>query len=89
MVNIDTFFAWDKNREIDILRKIIWRKAPIGDAPLLDPVAIDQACVDLIYAAPDGASVVERIESRDGIHTIEHAETIGLGTREYNLVMID
>lgn len=63
--------------------------ADIGILASLDPVALDQACVDLIYAAPDGADVIERIESRNGIHTLEHAEAIGLGTRQYELVSID
>ena len=44
-----------------------------------------QACVDLVYAAGDGASLIQRIESRNGIHTIEHAAEIGLGRREYCL----
>lgn len=60
----------------------------IGILASLDPVALDQACVDLIYTAKDGGSVVERIESRNGIHTLEHAEKIGFGRREYRLVEI-
>lgn len=58
----------------------------IGILASTDPVALDQACVDLIYAAADGGSVVERIESRNGLHTLEHAEEIGLGLRSYALV---
>ena len=61
----------------------------IGILASADPVALDEACVDLIYAAEDGASVIERIESRNGIHTLEHAEEIGLGSRTYYLEMID
>lgn len=61
----------------------------IGILASLDPVALDQACVDLVYAAPDGASLIERMESRNGIHTLEHAEAIGLGSREYALVNLD
>lgn len=61
----------------------------IGILASLDPVALDQACVDLVYAAPDGAALVERIESRNGIHTLEHAEAIGLGSRTYELVSLD
>ena len=61
----------------------------IGILASLDPVALDQACVDLIYAAPDGASVIARIESRNGTHILEHAQTIGFGSREYRLVGID
>ena len=54
-----------------------------------DPVALDQACIDLVYAAPDGESLINRIESRNGIHTLEHAEQIGLGNRSYVLTSID
>ena len=61
----------------------------IGILASLDPVALDQACVDLVYTAEDGASLIQRIESRNGIHTLEHAEKIGLGSREYRLVSID
>lgn len=63
--------------------------ADIGILASLDPVALDQACVDLIYAAPDGKDVIERMESRNGIHILEHAEAIGLGTRKYEMVSID
>ena len=53
--------------------------------------ALDQACIDLIYEQKDGdgASLVNRIESRNGLHTLEHAEEIGLGSRTYQLVNID
>ena len=61
----------------------------IGILASSDPVALDEACVDLIYAAKDGSSVVERIESRNGVHTLEHAEKIGLGSRSYYVEMID
>ncbi|MBQ8693700.1 MAG: DUF362 domain-containing protein [Synergistaceae bacterium] len=61
----------------------------IGILGSLDPVALDQACVDLVYKAPDGKSLINRMESRHGIHTIEHAEKIGLGSRAYNLINID
>ena len=61
----------------------------IGILGSLDPVALDQACVDLVYKAPDGASLIKRMESRHGIHTVEHAEAIGLGSRAYDLVSID
>ena len=61
----------------------------IGILASYDPVALDQACVDLVYAAKDGASLIQRIESRNGIHTIEHAAEIGLGSREYTIVNID
>ena len=65
------------------------KMANIGILASLDPVALDQACVDLIYAASDGADVIKRIESRNGIHILEHAEAIGFGIRQYELVKID
>ena len=61
----------------------------IGILASFDPVAVDQACIDLVYAAEDGGSLVNRIESRNGLHTLEQAEKIGLGSREYQLVSID
>ncbi len=61
----------------------------IGILASYDPVAVDQACVDLVYAAEDGSKLVQRIESRNGLHTLEQAEKIGLGSREYELVSID
>ena len=61
----------------------------IGILASYDPVALDQACIDLVYSAEDGSSLVERIESRNGLHTLEHAEEIGLGSRTYELVEID
>ena len=61
----------------------------IGILASTDPVALDQACIDLVYDAPDSESLVERIESRNGLHTLEYAEQIGLGSRNYELVQID
>ncbi len=63
----------------------------IGILASTDPVALDQACVDLVYNSSDDgkASLIERIETRNGIHTLEHADKIGLGTRNYNLVNLD
>ncbi len=61
----------------------------IGILASYDPVALDQACVDLVYGAEDGQSLIDRIESRNGLHTLEQAEKIGLGSREYELVNID
>ena len=60
----------------------------IGILASTDPVALDQACIDLVYSAPDSASLVERIESRNGLHTLEAAEAIGLGGRSYRLVQL-
>ena len=60
----------------------------IGVLASLDPVAIDQACVDLIYAAKDDpgqAHFIERMESRHAIHTLEAAAQLGFGAREYEL----
>ena len=66
----------------------------IGDIGVListDPVAIDQACLDLVYGCddPGKAHLIERIESRNGIHTIEAAAALGLGSREYELIPVD
>lgn len=61
----------------------------IGILASLDPVALDQACVDLVYAAEDGASLIRRMESRNGLHILEHAEEIGFGSRSYKLVKLD
>ena len=61
----------------------------IGILASFDPVALDQACIDLVYGAEDGQSLVNRIESRNGLHTLEHAQDIGLGSREYRLISID
>ena len=63
----------------------------IGILVSLDPVAIDQACLDLVYASDDPGRdhLIERIESRHGVHTIEAAEALGLGSREYTLKEID
>lgn len=64
--------------------------ADIGILSSLDPVALDQACLDLVYAAKDEgkAHLIERIESRHGIHTVEAAAAIGVGNRDYELVEI-
>ena len=61
----------------------------IGILASYDPVALDQACVDLVYAAADGRSLINRMESRNGLHTLEHAAEIGLGSRTYQLVSMD
>ena len=60
----------------------------IGILASADPLAIDQAAIDLVYAMPDSGSLIERIESRNGLHTLDAAETIGLGSRNYNLVIM-
>ena len=60
----------------------------IGILASLDPVAIDQACIDLVYNSDDPGRdhMVERIETRNGIHTIEAAADLGFGSREYELI---
>lgn len=62
----------------------------IGVLASLDPVAIDQACIDLVYNSEDAGkqALIERIESRNGIHTIECAERLGIGSREYELIEV-
>lgn len=63
----------------------------IGILASLDPIAIDQACIDLVYNSKDPGRVhfVERVERQHGIHTIEAAAELGFGTREYELIDID
>ena len=66
----------------------------MGDIGILastDPVALDKACVDLVYASDDPGKVhlIERIESRHGTHTLDHAAAIGLGNPDYELIDID
>lgn len=63
----------------------------IGILASLDPIAIDQACLDLVYAADDSGKehLIERIESLNGVHTIEAAAALGYGSRTYNLITVD
>ncbi len=61
----------------------------VGVLASFDPVALDQACIDLVETNPDGASLMNRIQSLDGLTTLEHAASIGLGSREYSLVNVD
>ena len=62
----------------------------IGILASLDPVALDQACLDLVYASddPGKAHLIERIESRNGIHTVEAAAALGIGSRDYELITL-
>lgn len=63
----------------------------IGILSSLDPVALDQACIDLIYQSKDPGRdhFIERVETRHGIHTIEAAAELGYGVREYELICVD
>lgn len=63
----------------------------VGILASLDPVALDKACVDLVYASADHGKIhlIERMESRNGEHALVHAEKLGMGSRNYDLVSID
>ena len=65
--------------------------ADIGVLISLDPVAIDQACLDLVYASKDPGRdhLLERIESRHGVYTVECAAQLGIGSREYELITVE
>ena len=65
--------------------------ADIGILASADPIAIDPACLDLVYACddPGKAHFLERVESRNGVHTIEAAAALGYGTREYDLIEVE
>ena len=63
--------------------------ADIGIVASIDPVACDKACLDFIYNSEDEGKqkLIERIESRHGIRIIEHAEFLGVGTTNYELIL--
>ena len=63
----------------------------VGALASLDPVALDQACLDLVYSSPDPGkkALIERIESRNGLLTVKAAVALGLGSTEYELISID
>ncbi len=65
--------------------------ADMGILASTDPVAVDQACIDLVYGCedPGKAHFLERVESRNGVHTIEAAAELGIGSREYELIKIE
>ena len=65
--------------------------ADIGILISLDPVAIDQACLDLVYGCDDPRKdhLIERIETRNGVHTVEAAEALGIGSRQYDLIEVE
>lgn len=82
-----------KNMSVDCDCCAVAEDPCIADIGILiseDPVAIDQACVDLVYACTDPGKphLLERIESRNGIHTVEIAAEHGIGSREYELIEI-
>ena len=82
-----------KNMSVDCDCCAVAEDPCIGDIGILvsdDPIAIDQACIDLVYACSDPGKphLIERIESRNGIHTVEAAAGLGFGTREYNLIEV-
>ncbi|MCR5249063.1 MAG: DUF362 domain-containing protein [Lachnospiraceae bacterium] len=61
----------------------------IGILASTDPVALDQACVDLVFRATDGSSLQQRILEKNGLHILTHAQEIGFGNRTYELISID
>ena len=63
----------------------------IGILASLDPVALDKACTDLVRSSEDHGKIhlIERIDSRQGMHTLDYAEQIGLGSQQYELVWLD
>lgn len=63
----------------------------IGILASLDPVALDKACTDLVRASEDHGKIhlIERIDSRHGMHTLEYAEQLGMGSQQYELVILD
>ena len=82
-----------KNMSVDCDCCAVAEDPCIGDIGILvsdDPIAIDQACIDLVYACSDPGKphLIERIESRNGIHTLEASADLGFGTREYNLIEV-
>ena len=83
-----------KNMSVDCDCCAIAKDPCMGDVGILiseDPIAIDQACIDLVYASddPGKAHLIKRIESRNGILTIEAAAELGFGSREYELIEVE
>ena len=80
-----------KNMSVDCDCCAVAADPKIGDIGILaslDPVALDQACLDLVYQSddPGKGDLIERIESLHGVHTVEAAADLGMGSREYELV---
>jgi uncharacterized protein len=61
----------------------------IGILSSNDPIALDQACVDLVYKVHDGHDLIKRMEEKNAIHTVEHGEKLGLGSRTYELIVLE
>ena len=63
----------------------------IGILASLDPVALDRACTDLVRSSKDHGKIhlIERIDSRHGMHTLDHAEALGMGSQKYELITLD
>ena len=63
----------------------------IGILASLDPVALDRACTDLVRSSEDHGKIhlIERIDSRNGMHTLDHAEALGMGSQKYELIRLD
>lgn len=83
-----------KNMSVDCDCCAVAEDPCIADIGILvsdDPIAIDRACIDLVYACSDPGKphLIERIESRNGVHTIEAAAELGCGTRKYNLIEVE
>ena len=65
------------------------KMADVGILASTDPVAVDQACIDMVYdSTDDSLDLISRIETLNGEHTIECAEKLGLGNRSYSLVEV-
>ena len=87
------YFNVMKNMSVDCDCCAVAEDPCINDIGILvstDPIAIDQACIDLVYSSSDErkSHLIERIESRNGIHTIEAAFDLGIGLREYELIEV-
>ena len=83
-----------KNMSVDCDCCAVAEDPCIADIGILvsdDPIAIDRACVDLVYACSDPGKphLLERIESRNGVHTVEAAEALGIGSRQYELIEVE
>jgi len=83
-----------KNMSVDCDCCAVAEDPCIADIGILisdDPIAIDQACLDLVYGCDDSgkAHLIQRIESRNGVHTVEAAAELGFGSREYELIEVE